>query len=105
MSKFCVGDEIELRVRVKSVAGDDAYRAYVVRDGETVGGYIVLSEGALSAGRLIPRPIKVGDRVRVKGTSRGPLTVIAIDGADAWLKFPDGSYWTVSFVHLEPAND
>jgi len=101
MSKFKVGDEIELRVRVVEESDADDCTTVVVGGDRTRN---IMTDAQLSAGHLIPRPIKVGDRVRVAKNGVGTATVKAIDGSVAWCKFDDASgvYCTHHVSVLEP---
>ena len=91
--RYEVGDEIDLRVRVIALSTDPEfpYLTEVVGDG-TYGNDMTQAE--LDAGKLVPRPIKVGDRVRLRSGTGVPGTVKAlVDGGWAAVK------WDVEWRH------
>ncbi len=102
MSKFRVGDEIELRVRVREVLPSNMVHVAVLGNHvEYTPHWMDAKE--LAAGRFIPRPIKVGDRVSM---GCGVARVVGLDGERAWIKWDgDGSYSTRHTADLEPVND
>lgn len=86
-----VGDEFEIRVKVTNVWD---HHLVVAPVGDTTGECNIVSSAVLLAGRRIPRPIAVGDRVTVK---KPPFTpppkgkVEWADGIDALVRWFDGS--------------
>ncbi len=95
-----MGDEVELTVRLVSPYPHGKGWATVAVGGDSNLGYT--RRVTLDAGRLRPRPIKVGDRVDC-GVLAGrddeyPGTAIAIHKERVWVEWPDGSsgLWDLS---------
>ena len=103
MSKFKVGDEIELRVKVVQIDYEEPCYWMMVLGTDEGQEYAWYSTNQLSAGRLIPRPIKVGDKVKLHGAVLAEVK--AIDGGLAWVKLGNGNYFTRVLSNLEPVND
>lgn len=92
-SPYEVGDEVDLRVRVVSdyphLGIANVYVGEVVGASGDAFWNIRLHRTQLDAGERVPRPIKVGDRVREPHIG-GVGVVLGIDGGVAWTKYGSG---------------
>jgi len=97
-----VGDRFLVEVEVTKNGACDLYavaRPTAGNDGDKV----VIGRNILLAGKRLPRPLKVGDRVRVHYGA--PVTIKAIDGSDAWVMTEDGGRFTTELNFLTPAEE
>lgn len=89
---FRPGDEIEIKVTVESVHPTGGYH---VREPD--GSIMWLSDATLAAGRLLPRPIGVGDRVRHK-TDLAWYEVVGIHGDRAHLFYEPQDFHQIAHL-------
>jgi hypothetical protein len=99
VSKIRVGDEVTVRARV------DRTDAGVGRPIQiSFGGRVVcISDESIATHTPAPRQFKPGDKVKV-GTS-GPLTIIAIEAEDAWVRAANGDRFTTTLHALRHADE
>lgn len=91
-----VGDRFLIEVTVSRLIDDDL--AQIDHPGGEDG---VMAVSILTAGKRLPRAIRVGDRVRVKDRPAAPGTCLAIDEGTAWLKCDGHGYATWPLTYLE----
>jgi len=89
-----VGDRFLVEVEVKSTPVSKSWqhlRAVAIPYNDNGPWHVDLPEGCLLAGKRLPRPLKVGDRVRPFRSSDGHMIfrIIGIDGDAAWLRLDD----------------
>jgi hypothetical protein len=102
MTTFRKGDRVELTVEVTRVVDD---RVYIEIPGAPIDPRFddYLFANQIAAGRLLPRAIGVGDRVRWN-LSDGLAVVKFIDGKEAWITIDGNEGNTTVFLsELTPA--
>lgn len=95
--RYEVGDEVELTVRITRVGAFKSYEARTVGYDDEFDPPWHLSSRELDAGRLKPRPIKVGDWVRYNHGYSIPDTggryfILAIEEGQVLFRNSDGGY-------------
>lgn len=99
ISKIEVGDELDLRVKVKGVERPGCNDKLVILVSDGAGSWSWIGLDIITAHHPKPKPLAVGDRVqRDYGGSTG--TLLAVDGKDAWVRWPTGCS-TTTIDHLE----
>lgn len=89
-SRYEIGDRVELTLEVVDRTFGLSYPEVHVVGHPNADQRWVVSEEALDAGKRVPRPIKVGDRVHYKRVvDPATLVVIAIHEGWAWTKRDD----------------
>lgn len=99
-----VGDRFELLIDVTGPVDPNGMvpvQATISNNGLPVWGKIAAD--VVYSGKRLPRPLKVGDRVRVHYGA--PVTIKAIDGSDAWVMTEDGGRFTTELNFLTPAEE
>jgi hypothetical protein len=97
VSKIRVGDEVTVRAKVAIAHHDDTNKPVRLHGGTWVSREEIISHTPA------PRQFKPGDKVKV-GTS-GPLTIIAIEAEDAWVRAANGDRFTTTLHALRHADE
>jgi hypothetical protein len=106
LSTLKPGDEVTVKVVVVRKDDDDSYPVRVCARGDHRPGATMLSNyvdiPVADIVSISPRPLEVGDRVRVRGHESGTATLLAVDGDWCWAKYDhDGARSTSLLSDLE----
>ena len=82
-AKLRKGDRILVEMVVKSVSGGHVWAAYE-EDAPRVDRPVFAS----AIREVLPRPLEAGDRVKVSPESPEVGQIIAVDGQQAWVRWP-----------------
>jgi len=95
--KLKEGNWVEIKAEIVSILNENIFKIKLIGGVPTQFWWV--GKEVISNGRIIDRPIAVGDKVKWAG--RGNFVVIGIDGNRAWIKGENNHYESVYFNGLE----